>query len=526
MLKMLIVEDERWEREGLIDFLDWKNMGIKICGIACDGIEGLELAKDLHPDIIITDIKMPGLNGIEMSKRIRAILPYVKIIVLTGYDDFKYAQEAIRFSANAYLLKPIIEDETLEVMKTVVKECEKEQKEAVEKERLKSLAIDNFRLIENKLKLDLFEGRVELSSNSMKGINYDMNLETEDIVVIIIKQIDLANKLVIKDIEGLLDTSSIIVKPDNYKMEILLCISLAGKSEEYLLEKVKEIYNLITEKCNVKIIIGIGRTLKGISHINESYKQGIQAIEYEIFWGDFGIIKYDGVQCLNKNFVDKNREFLIQLSDFSKEIPQKTSSGEIFELLNELFSYLCTNKGAERKLIYDYFYNIINEISLLHLNLYEDINDIYDDDSSWVKKLSSLENIQGFKDFIFEFYDKYLRWTNEKRNNKNEHIINRLIQLIEEKYMYEISLKTIADEVFLSSNYIGCIFKKSTGKSFTNYLCEYRMEKAKELLKSSKNKVEKVAIKVGIPNVSYFCLIFRKKCGVSPGEYQERIIRG
>jgi two-component system response regulator YesN len=128
MLKLLIVEDERWEREGLRDFLDWNLLGIEIAGLASDGVEGLHAARDLLPDIVISDIKMPGLNGLEMCRQIKLFLPNVSLIMLTGYDDFKFAKEAISFNAFDYLLKPIEEKELLEVIERVVVKCRKERK--------------------------------------------------------------------------------------------------------------------------------------------------------------------------------------------------------------------------------------------------------------------------------------------------------------------------------------------------------------------------------------------------------------
>lgn len=269
MYKMLIVEDERWEREGLVDFLDWNSLGIEICGAASDGKEGLEMAVERRPNIIITDIKMAIMSGLEMSKNIKAIIPEVNIIILTGYGDFKYAKEAITFGVFDYLLKPVDEDECIEVIKRVVKKCEKEEREFKEISRLKALKLDN-------------------------------------------------------------------------------------------------------------------------SHyIGETFRVDLQEI----------------------------------------------------------------------------------------------------------------------------------------RNNKDKFLIDKVIQLIEEKYMMNISLKTIANEVFMSPNYLGFIFKKSMGKHFNEYLLEYQMEKAKKLLCSAQSKVAKVAQEVGIPNASYFCVVFKKKYGISPGEYQELMVR-
>jgi len=107
MYRLMIVEDEKWEREGLQDFLDWENLGIKVTGCASNGIEGKKLAEEIQPHIIITDIKMPLMDGIQMSREIRSFLPETYIIILSGYDEFDYAKQAFEFDATAYLLKPL-----------------------------------------------------------------------------------------------------------------------------------------------------------------------------------------------------------------------------------------------------------------------------------------------------------------------------------------------------------------------------------------------------------------------------------
>lgn len=123
MLRLLIVEDERWEREGLAELWDWSTFGIGEVHTAVDGIDGLEKAAALAPDIIITDIRMPGMDGLEMSRQVREQLPDVRIILLTGYDDFSFARQAIRFGASDYVLKPIEEDELRRTAEKAAEEC-------------------------------------------------------------------------------------------------------------------------------------------------------------------------------------------------------------------------------------------------------------------------------------------------------------------------------------------------------------------------------------------------------------------
>lgn len=121
MYRLLIVEDEKWEREGLRDFLDWNSLGIEVAGCACNGVEGVKMAELYRPEIILTDIMMPKMDGIRMSLKVRTFLPDVRIIVLSGYDDFQYAKQTFEFHAYAYLLKPIEKKHVEEVIFGVLK---------------------------------------------------------------------------------------------------------------------------------------------------------------------------------------------------------------------------------------------------------------------------------------------------------------------------------------------------------------------------------------------------------------------
>ena len=158
-------------------------------------------------------------------------------------------------------------------------------------------------------------------------------------------------------------------------------------------------------------------------------------------------------------------------------------------------------------------------------NINKNVETILEGESDACKPLMALDRLVSMQEYIFDFFDKTLGYVNEKRNNKEEYVAKKVVQLIEDKYMADLSLKTISADVALSPNYLGSIFKRFTGRAFNDYLCEYRMEKAKELLKSPRNKVSTVAQKVGIPNTSYFCVVFKNIYGITPGEYQEIVVR-
>lgn len=524
MLRMLIVEDEKLEREGLVDFFDWNSFGIEIAGVACDGIEGLEFAERIKPDIIITDIKMPGLDGITMSKKIRDFLPQAKIIILTGYDDFKYTKEAIRFRANAYILKPVEDDEMLNVIQNVLEECKSDR-------NMETKLSKGYYIERNKFVMDLLQGKLDSDEIERRIFEYKVDLKVKnEFIVIVIKLNEDKNKLLnslSSQIENMINEHIFLKVNFEDEKVIAICLNISDKQNKFLSSICERLLKHTMEK-ELLTTIGVGKTVGSLLEIKDSFERAKESVEYGVFWNVSGLIYYKDILEDQKNYNEKIGEFIIKGNNLSKELIHMVASLEenrVYELLKEIFELFYQNKNVDKKYIYDYLYNIIYETSLLVFSFNKNSEEVVVSRNDFVKQFLELKSLKQMEDNIYTFFDRIIRTINEKRNKKDEYIIKSVIKLIEDKYMTDICLKNIASEVFLSPNYLGNIFKKYIGKSFNDYLSEYRMEKAKELLKTSNKKVSVIASEIGIPNTSYFCMVFKSIFGMSPREYQEIILR-
>lgn len=538
MLKMLIVEDERWEREGLIDFLDWNSLGIELSGLACDGIEGIEKAQVIRPDIIITDIKMPGMDGLKMSRRIREFLPNTKIVILTGYDDFKLAKEAISINANAYILKPVEEDEMLDVLKKVVNECNIDIKRQEEEKKLKELLDESIVSARRDLLSVVLKENVTketLQQIATLGILPYYN-RFAVIAVGLCPQFksDLPDKggfiesdmdevaLMLEEMSRGMNFATALYEPVG---TITAIVGQSDMSANSLNNTAGSIVDSFREKRRCKAAAGIGVIVESISELHCSCRQAKEALDFSLFWGDRKIVAYTELENLQQDNASSVGEFLAEGNYFIKQLMHSvraTDDERINNLLGEMFLFINTRRWAGRDMIANFLYGLLNETSLLFYN--PDLPEM--EEGAAGAPLLSLSDFESIKEYVSVFFGKVLGRIKEKRNNKDEYIVKKVEQLIMERYKYDISIKTIAAEIYLSPNYLGSIFKKCTGKPLNDYLCQYRMEKAKELLQSPKYKVSRVAREVGIPNASYFCLLFKNMFGIAPGEYQEMIIRG
>ncbi len=534
MYKLLIVEDERWEREGLADFLDWKSYNIEIAATACDGIDGLEKALEICPDIIITDIKMPGIDGIAMSKKIKEVLPDVKIIILTGYDDFQYAREAIDFQASGYILKIMDEEELIQIIKKVVRECDKERGRLEQEKRMNDKLAESLEASRITFFMDILEGRLSENSLSEQIAYFGMASQTEDDFIVAIvkllrgKQTDMNINLEVlyEAIAGELDAQEVFSLRNGGREEIILCIA-NGEGTEHLREALQEICREIERKSEAGITIGLGKAAKGICSLRSSYWTARQAVNFAAFRQLSGVMSYHEMEELNFSFTHSINEFLLQGSYFSKQLVHALRSldhDRTFELVGEMFRHIRSEEGADRDFIVNYLQNVINEVCIMTYQLNREFEQKNAHNILFGDGNENHQNLKDMEQSVENFIRKAIEGISKKRLSKDELIVKKVIKLVEDKYASsDICLKTLAGEVYLSPNYLGSIFKKSTGRSINDYLNEYRMERARELLMSPANKVGWVAASVGMPNTSYFCTVFKSKYGVAPGEFQDSI---
>jgi len=525
MLKMIIIEDEKLEREGLVDFFDWNSMGIQIVGTACDGIEGIELALKTKPDIIITDIKMPGMNGLDMSKKIKEILPQTKIIILTGYGDFNFAKQAIGISVSAYILKPIEEDELMNCIKKIVLECTKNEtmKLILNKENY-SKKIKFFR--------DLLQGKLEIEDFKKDTLYFGFNDSVEaKFAIIAIRFKEMGEKLfqrITLEMENMIDKNICFLVPYVEKKIIFICLRVVDKRDIMLEDSYKQIIKYI-ELEEPLFFMGIGTIVENIYDIKESVDAAIKALDYGLFWFESGVFNYKDIAYNKEHNNGQVSNFIVVGNTFAKQLVHAVGcldDGSLKKILKELFEFISESKSVDREYICNYLYNVIYEVSLILYSL--DKNNqkgINDKKSDFVTPMLKLKNVKLLYEYMYNFFEKVIEIRDEKRNCKDEDIIKSVIKLIKEGYMMGISLKIISAQVYLSPNYLGHIFRKYMGKSFNDYLCAYRMEKAKELLKDSNKKISSVSAEIGIPNTSYFCNLFKNIYGMAPKEYQEMILR-
>ncbi|MCI3918721.1 response regulator [Paenibacillus sp. TRM 82003] len=524
MISLLIVEDERWEREGLVDLWDWRELGIEVAGAAVDGMDGFEKALRLKPDMILTDIRMPRMSGLEMSQKVRERHPDVRIVVLTGYSDFAYTREAIKMGADDYVLKPIEEDELRLTMLRVAEKCERIRERRLEESRTAQQLRLGERMKLERLLADLLFGRHGAASTL--SIDAAALLEPELVatgysVMAIIPREPMRDDAV----RLLLERNEYIVRGDDLPGGFAVLASLDGQTDdirEAAMRRADRLSEAWADAGAGPMTAGLGVPATSLTGLEEAYRQAAEAARYGVFREMNGVVSWETLADDRKRFAERSQPFLARWKELTRQLRLNLLAVQKYDahgVLEEMFAHARAFPGAGKETVGTLLNGLLIELSALE-----------DDRSSGerpdAQELLALNRMSEMHAFAERYFMCLIDRLDAKRNRKDDYIADKTVRLIEERYgSSELSLTMLAEESFVSSNHLGVLFKKATGMTVHQYIMELRMRKAEELLRTTKRKVSEVAVRIGMSNHSYFCTLFKQKYGMSPGEYQELMQR-
>ncbi|MCY6355614.1 response regulator transcription factor [Clostridium sp. ZS2-4] len=508
----MIVDDEVLAREGMKKTIDWGKYECEICGEASNGFEGIEIAKAIRPDLVVTDISMAGINGIEMAKNIKEFLPECRFIIVTGYDDFEYARGAVKINAVDFILKPVDEEELMSSIEKVYNEF-KRNKEQVDIAREKIL-LDMMRgKIISSIELDEF---IEKYSIDLKSIVIGC-IENDNYKEILGKgSFDILyeqNKYIKKKIHKCLTgIPQYIVECHENIMAVILDL---GNLVQRDIEKIFENIRLeIIEELGNKITIGVS-DFGSIYEIQKIYNESKQALKNKLYEGR-GSINY---------FTDLKHENLMKwtyILNAEEEIKLSLKAGDKVKTSKQL-NNMYFKVFKDNNIGYGVIKQVSLEIVVMALKMLNEHNisveKVLGREFEAYQKVEGLNTINELYKWVDGIINSVLRYIKLENINISESGLNKAIEYINEHYTENISLKDVAKEVYLSESYLSRRIKKILGISFVEYITKLRMEKAIEYLQNPNIKVAEVALKLGYPDYRYFSKIFKKYTGYLPSEF-------
>ncbi len=525
--KMILVDDED-EVRGRISSKISKESGFVVVGAAGNGYDALELIEKHTPHVVLTDIKMPFIDGIELAATIKRDFPTTRVAFITGYDEFDYAREAIELNVISYLTKPITQNDITKFLQKLKIELDNEFKEKYNLEKLRKKYEETIPLVvDNYFSSFLISSRNEKGDEIENLKSYGISLDDSNYLLAFIKiertdkswdimEFEKVKYSVRSAVTSILERYNQNFYSFLFNSGIVLVIKEKGK---FFLKEIDSIfYEMIkmSEKfLGAKIDIGVSNMHQKFGRLAKAYQEAEKAIEYSKFL-NAGRIVY-----INELEINKPKILSLSESDIN-DIVYNVKFGTENEIRNVINSI---KLGALRdsKTItnyHQYMINMMNVIINFADSIEVDISEVIGGDIlETMLQFSSLEQI--FDWFLSTLLK--LRDTNLKTKVTNsQKLLSNAIKYIDTNYGdAKMSMETVCDNLGLSISYISLLFKKNMDTTFVKYLTKVRIEKAKELLKFTGDRVVEIAANCGFKDVYYFSHCFKKYVGSSPKKYRE-----
>jgi two-component system, response regulator YesN len=514
MYKIVIVDDEKIICEGIKSKIcRIENLEVDEVYTALNGQAALDLVDQVDPDIIITDIQMPLMNGIELIKKLSIEKPNIKSLVLSGYDDFEYVREAFRLGAVDYLLKPASVIELEEKIKVVIKKLKDER-------ALKSSITDAFSKITNTLLEDKLN-EIFNAGNTDSEVPDELEqfFSMSNFCLAIISFNDSAvlagqNLLGSEFLENLkckcLGSKELKVFTTKDFKDNLVFIFNFNKNCAYsdIINYLKQIQIELNNRLHCSFTIAISDFGSSINNLNNLYNQALHSLYYMLIRDSGNIIEYKSVSSLKAQFMLNKREL-----DSLEIVVKSKNMDELVSFIDKWFSKEKLSKQTIRNV--EKLYELIIHKIMAFMSS-EDL--IYiEDNFRLLSSFNSLDEIKYYiKDYIFKV--KQLTDQNLKREKS---VIDIAKKYIEDNYSKNITMAEIANLVSMNYSYFSKLFKEETKMTFSSYLTMSRMEEAKRLLKDPINKISDISVKVGYDNAFHFSRAFKNYAGVSPNDFRK-----
>ena len=526
MYTVIVADDEEEIRRALVKKIDWNSIGFELIGEAAHGAEALELTEKLGPDLLLTDIMMPFIGGIELARKVREVRPSTQIAFLTGYEVFEFAKKAIQYNIVSYLLKPISAEETtqelIKIKKKIDEKFEQFKSSEQAKEHLDTLSFAMPLLLDGYTHANIKENRGNIISEATKlGIITEENNTSYCVLVISIIDKDglnITSKSAVNSFELIFNKYMKHISFFTDGRVVALLYGTDQDLDKYLHIAVEDISQSVERIMNCNCSIGVSRIGSNIVNLHELYVEAMNAVSYNT----------DGNSSI-RYISDVENDYFSDIEMFEEFVAQEERCvrgglvKEAGEIADKLFGEI--EAGGKYKLsanfivpnitssIYKILYSVVDKehIDKLQEKCPLQMTDLY----------GSIANIGDYCKKLCiaaaELVEEHCKKTGSRHCELAKEIINK------EFANPEISLVSISREIAVSPNYLSALIRKETGSTFIELLTKRRMEEAVALLNYPALKVKDVALKCGYEDQHYFSYSFKKETGLSPIQYKKQL---
>lgn len=537
LYKILLVDDEEEVRTSIMKKIPWEQLGYEVVGDAENGEEALEKSHLLQPDLILTDIRMPYMDGLTLAERIRQERSGTDIVIFSGFDDFEYAKQAIKLNVIEYILKPVNVEELTQILKKLKDRmderiAEKRDVEALRENYRRMLPVMREHFLTDVLHDKIAQDQIEegfrrfgLFAGGVKSwwaaavVHIDLPETNKDKAG---KGLSLhqEKELIPLSVKNLLhDVLDGKLSFEDYVTVNGLCVIFSLRTRKEI-DKITSVLNQVCAECakilELSVTIGIGEAYEGIGKLSESYHEAKDALGYRTIMGSGIAIFINDVERTHHEqlqFTEQDEGELLAAIKFGDH-------SDIGLVVDRLMDKL--EQGRVHTSQYQiYLISITNALMYLIQKYELDIYRVWGKETDYLDVISHLVTAESMRNFLMNTCTAIHENVNLERDNAAKNTMKEAKNYILEHYTDpDLSVEMVSEYLHLSQAYFSTLFKKETGQSYVNYITELRLNKAVELLNRTDDKTYVIAAKVGYPEANYFSYVFKKKFGVSPSKYR------
>lgn len=521
--RIMIVDDEEEMRKGIIKKIDWQANGFCVVGNAENGKVALEMAEQKRPDVIFTDIKMPFMDGLEFGEKIKKIMPSVKLVILSGFDDFEYAQKAIKINVTEYILKPINSLEFLNLLKKLKKQLDNEFNEKKNTEILRKKYLESLPIIKEQFYSEILNNRLSENQIIEKSELYNINFKSKFYntgLVQIGESTEIEKELIPISVKKIID-ETLFHYTDFvslfYSDKIAIIYKFNSRNQiDDIVNGSNEICIKVKRILGISISIGIGNICNKAIDLGISIESAKSALDYQVILGKNKAIYIGDVEpdlSINIQLNEKDADNLLTAVKMGSDNAIETSINTIMSNFDDL------NVSLNQYQIY--MAEIITIILKMIRNYNIDMVQVFGKDIDCYSYVNQLDSLYDVKNWLIEICIKLSSLIKSKRVYSSKMLAENAKQYIYLHYNeFDLSVESLCTYLHVSPAYFSTIFKKETGMSFTTYLTNIRLEEAVKLLNTTDDKTYMIASKVGYSEPNYFSYVFKKHFGISPSKYR------
>jgi two-component system, response regulator YesN len=521
MYKVLLVDDEELDLEGMKRFIPWVDLGMEVVDGINNALSACEIIKNKDIDILVSDVNMPYMSGLELARIALEHKPNIRIIFVSGYQEFSYVQEALSLKAYSYVLKPMNDKELISSLLKVKRDLDDELKHR----EVEMAYHEMIPIVKSDFLIRLLEREESEESLAKMSISYEFDQLKWPIRVAVMEldnlswrqagslttQKELARTFMQRIHQAIAEMSKIpYCKLSSQRVAILLEDSNYNAMIDAFMDSVQR-------QLTTSMTTGIGEPVYTLDQLQLSYRQAVEAVEGKMFLGKGSVIKYEDVSTepgmLDAKMLDERMNTLLKAMEEYELV-------QICDELETLFGSIQNLRS--RFTVHNMSNYIIWKLEQYLSSRNEDLFDLLGMEIHHLDILMQFETVSDIRSWFIQHIFEISERLYEKSNSRDSKFIRSVIQTMKERMSENITIKDIAQHFSFSPSHIGFLIKERSGNTFNELLVQLRMEKACELLKEPGLKIYEVADQVGYRYLPYFSRQFKEKFAMTPMEYRKR----